>query len=83
MTNIPDFSSASTDQEVAALKARCEDARALGIVQSGESELMIIYDGELLRSLCVVDLYPSAEESTGDNKNMLADYLIWQISGVM
>jgi len=44
VTNIPDFSSASTDQDVAALKARCEDARALGITQSGESELMIIYN---------------------------------------
>ena len=31
---------------MAALKARCEDARALGIIQSGESELMIIYNGK-------------------------------------
>ena len=47
MTNIPDFCNSSTDTDVAALKARCEDARALGIVQSGESELMVIFDGEL------------------------------------
>jgi len=46
VTNIPDFASGPPEQEIAlaALKARCEAARALGIVQSGESELMVIYN---------------------------------------
>jgi len=46
VTNIPDFANGPPEQEMplAALKARCEAARALGIVQSGESELMVIYD---------------------------------------
>ena len=35
---------------MAALKARCEDARAPSIIQSGESEQMIIYNGKLSAS---------------------------------
>ena len=33
---------------MAALKAKCDNARPIGIVKSGKEELIVIYDGELL-----------------------------------
>ncbi|KAH0833307.1 hypothetical protein J3R83DRAFT_12372 [Lanmaoa asiatica] len=41
---VPDFGSASHNSATADLKARCEDAKALGLVRHDATELMVIYD---------------------------------------
>lgn len=45
MAVVPDFSAATTDARVAALRAKCEEARSLGIVRVDGDEIMVIYQG--------------------------------------
>ena len=46
MVIVPDFSSCpKEDQRIEALKAKCEEARALGIIRVSEEENMVIYQG--------------------------------------
>ncbi|KZS88061.1 hypothetical protein SISNIDRAFT_460111 [Sistotremastrum niveocremeum HHB9708] len=44
VTTVPDFSKSNGDRAVAHLKARCEDGKVLGMLQSGDRELLVIYD---------------------------------------
>ena len=46
---VPDFSVTKDDSLMIALKTRCDDARALGIVRISENEDMVIYQGNVNR----------------------------------
>ncbi|KZO91124.1 hypothetical protein CALVIDRAFT_531027 [Calocera viscosa TUFC12733] len=41
---VPDFTHASDDKAMASLKQRCEVSKPLGMVRSGEAELLVVYE---------------------------------------
>lgn len=47
VTVVPDFSSVGTNEPMTDLKARCDDARPLGLARCDADELLVIYDSKL------------------------------------
>ena len=43
---VPDFSESNSNAAMAALKSKCDSARALGIVHVSQYERLVIYDGK-------------------------------------
>ncbi|KZT57930.1 hypothetical protein CALCODRAFT_495589 [Calocera cornea HHB12733] len=41
---VPDFAQSSNDKAMASLKQRCEVSKPLGMVRSGEAELLVVYE---------------------------------------
>ena len=53
---VPDFSESNSNAAMAALKSKCDSARALGIVHVSQHERLVIYDGKrFIRSLAGSD----------------------------
>jgi len=44
VTVVPDFSGAGSDNAMSSLKTRCEAAKPLGLVRSGQDELLVVYE---------------------------------------
>lgn len=42
---VPDFYAAGDDDRIAALKARCDEAKPLGLARSDHDEILVIYEG--------------------------------------
>ena len=43
---VPDFSESNSNAAMAALKSKCDSARALGILHVSQHERLVIYDGK-------------------------------------